>query len=95
MKYRKSQRLAFGAFWLIAASGGWAEDKTSVIVVAGAGGEAEYSTLFAKWAGDWKQACETAGAEARTIGLDEKAADRKSTRLNSSHGGISRMPSSA
>ena len=30
-----------------------------------------------------------------TVGIDLVAIDRKSTRLNSSHGGISRMPSSA
>ena len=72
MKEPSSKWLAVGALWLIATSGGWAEEKTSVIIVAGAGGEVEYSALFAKWAGDWKQACETAGAEPRTIGLDEK-----------------------
>ena len=29
------------------------------------------------------------------VAMDAAASDRKSTRLNSSHGGISRMPSSA
>ena len=74
MKRRTSKWFAVGAFLLIAVYGGRAEEKTSVIIVPGAGGEAEYSTLFAKWAGNWKDACDKAGADARTIGLDEKAA---------------------
>ena len=62
------------ALWLFAACCGWAEEKASVIVVAGAGGEAEYATTFGKSAAQWKQAGEAGGAAVRTIGLEERAA---------------------
>ncbi len=62
------------AFWFLVACCGWAEEKASVIVVAGAGGEAEYAGTFEKSAADWKQAGESGGAVVRTIGLDEHAA---------------------
>ena len=38
---------------------------------------------------------EEAGIDIVRVSCPDEAADRKSTRLNSSHGGISRMPSSA
>ncbi len=60
--------------WLVFMGSGFAEEKVSLIVVAGAGGEADYSEAFAKWAQNWKQAGESAGAATRMIGLDEKAA---------------------
>ena len=47
----------------------------SLIIVAGAGGEAEYSGAFSQWAENWKSAGEKAGAATRVIGLDEKAAE--------------------
>ena len=63
------------ALWLVAACVGFAEEKTSLIVVAGAGGEHEYADEFGKWAENWKQASEKAEAATRVIGLDDKAAE--------------------
>jgi hypothetical protein len=48
-------------------------DRASIFIVVGAGGGSDYSAAFAKWAANWQQACETAGARAHTIGLDEQA----------------------
>ena len=45
--------------------------------------------------GSWELACSIDGLLEATIGLDAEDEDRKSTRLNSSHTDISRMPSSA
>jgi hypothetical protein len=50
-----------------------ADDRPSAIIAVGAGGEAEYATAFAKWAGRWQQACEAGDVRATTIGLDEHA----------------------
>ena len=74
IQHPTSNGLAIFALWLLAACCGWAEEKTSVIVVVGAGGEAEYATEFEKSATQWKQAGEAGGAKVRTIGLDEHAA---------------------
>ena len=62
------------AFWFLAACSGWAEDKASVVVVVGAGGEKEYAVEFEKWAANWKLAGDAGGAIVRMIGLDEHAA---------------------
>ena len=59
----------------LAGCSGFAEEKSSLIIVAGAGGEAEYSEAFSQWADKWKQAGEAAGAATRVIGLDDKAAE--------------------
>ncbi len=72
-EHRTSKWIA-AAFSLIATCCGWAEEKVSVIVVVGAGGEAEYATEFEKDAAQWKQAGEAGGAAVRTVGLDEHAA---------------------
>lgn len=58
---------------LVATCCGFAGERTSLIIVAGAGGEAEYLEAFSKWAETLKQVAETAGAGTRIIGLDEKA----------------------
>ena len=63
------------ALWLLASVCGFAEEKTSVLIVAGAGGEKEYAEEFGQWAEHWKQTSEKAGAATRVIGLDEKAAE--------------------
>ena len=42
-----------------------------------------------------KKALRKSGSEDVVVRVDNEAADRKSTRLNSSHIGSSRMPSSA
>jgi hypothetical protein len=44
--------------------------RTSVVVVVGAGGTAEYAARFAGWAGRWKEACQKAGADLTVVGLD-------------------------
>ncbi len=59
-----------------------AEEKAagvSVIVAVGAGGEQAYADAFAKWAADWKRACDAGGARSLTIGLagDAKAAGQE------------------
>ena len=61
--------------WLFATCGARAEDRASVVVVVGAGGETEYAGKFEKWAVNWKHAGETGGAVVRMIGLDEHAAE--------------------
>jgi hypothetical protein len=64
---------------------GWAGDETSVFIVVGAGGGTDYAAAFAKWAANWQQSCETAGARAQTIGLDdqaEKSLEQLRTALN-------------
>ena len=61
--------------WLVVMGSGFAEEKTPLIIVAGAGGEQEYADEFGKWAASWKQAGEAAGATPRLIGLDDKAAE--------------------
>ena len=68
-------RILTTMLWLVFMSSGFAEEKTSLIIVAGAGGEAEYSEAFAKWSENWKQAGETAGAVTRVIGVDDKASE--------------------
>ena len=75
IEHRTSKWLAAAfALFAFAACCGWAEEETSVIVVVGAGGEAEYATAFEKSAVQWKQAGEAGGATERTIGLDEHSA---------------------
>lgn len=75
-EHRTSKWRRFAAaLWLGLAACGFAAEKVSLIVVAGAGGEAEYSEAFAKWAENWKQVGESAGASTRVIGLDDKAAE--------------------
>ena len=46
----------------------FAADQPTVIVLTGAPGKAEYGRLFAKWAGQWKQAAAKGGAECHHIG---------------------------
>jgi hypothetical protein len=55
-----------------------AEVRTTVLVVVGAEGEAEYGKQFRQWAGRWQTAAERGGAALATIGLDEanEASDR-------------------
>ncbi len=48
-----------------------AAQQQSVIIVAGAGGTAEYSTLFAQWAKQIQQACQKGNAQSVIIGIDE------------------------
>jgi hypothetical protein len=43
-------------------------EQTSVIVVAGAGGNDDYAALFTEWAADWAAAARTAQAKLTTIG---------------------------
>jgi hypothetical protein len=45
--------------------------QQSVIIVAGAGGTAEYSTLFAQWARQLQQACQKGNNQSVVIGIDE------------------------
>jgi len=45
------------------------DDTATVILVAGAPGEADYGQRFTQWMGDWTNACRQAGARAITIGL--------------------------
>ena len=76
IEHRTSKWQTLGAVvWLWLIGCGFAEERASLIIVAGAGGEAEYSEAFSKWAGNWQQASETAGAATRVIGLDDKAAE--------------------
>ncbi|UCD48655.1 MAG: hypothetical protein JSW27_14110 [Phycisphaerales bacterium] len=44
----------------------------TVIVVVGAPGNTEYAAQFAKWAGDWEQACSKSEAAFLAIGLDDE-----------------------
>ena len=55
-------------------------DRTSVIVAVSAGGEEKYADTFAKWAGSWQKACDAAGAQRVTIGLNQ-AGESDRTRL--------------
>jgi hypothetical protein len=48
-------------------------DRASVLIAVGVGGEAKYSDAFAKWAADWEHACDAGGAKHLTIGLDRVA----------------------
>jgi hypothetical protein len=50
------------------------EDRTTVILVVGAPGDAEHGTNFLKQAATWQKACAQADARAITIGLDSSAA---------------------
>jgi hypothetical protein len=50
-----------------------ADSATTVIVVVGAEGEAEFGQQFRTWAGRWEAAAKTAGAELTTIGLAESS----------------------
>src|SRR5688572_9375426 len=43
---------------------------SSVLVVVGAGGTAEYDSRFQGWAAAWRRAAERGGARFRAIGLD-------------------------
>nr|MDQ3624677.1 hypothetical protein [Verrucomicrobiota bacterium] len=49
------------------------EERASVILVVGAGGEQEYTEEFARWAMHWQKAAGTAGARLTTIGLKPTA----------------------
>lgn len=60
---------------LIFLGSGFAQEQPTVIIVVGAGGEPEYSEAFGKWAENWKQAAQTAGAAAHVIGVGDKAAE--------------------
>jgi hypothetical protein len=75
VKQRTSIRGIFAAlmFCLGAPLLGWASDEASVFIVVGAAGGSDYAPAFSKWAANWQQACETAGARAHTIGLDDQA----------------------
>ena len=71
-EHRTSKWIA-AALCLVAACVAAAQEKASVILVVGAGGEPQYAGAFAKWAENWKIASATAGAETRTIGLADGA----------------------
>ena len=51
----------------------FAADQPTVIVLTGAPGKEEYGRLFAKWAGQWKQAAALGGAEFHHIGKSTEA----------------------
>jgi hypothetical protein len=53
------------------------EDRTSVLIVAGAPGNEEYGAAFAKWAANWKNACAAGGARSTTIGLGAEETDSR------------------
>ncbi len=65
---------------LLSGFGAFAESGTqaAVIVVAGAGGNEEYTTAFSEWSQHWVKAAGAAGAKLTVIGLDEKAPDAPS-----------------
>jgi hypothetical protein len=50
------------------------DERTSLIIVAGAGGEKEYDEAFARWAANWRKAGEAGDSHITIIGLapDEK-----------------------
>jgi hypothetical protein len=48
-----------------------AEPRTSVLVVVGAEGEADYGRQFQEWAGRWKEAAQSGDADFAQIGCDE------------------------
>jgi hypothetical protein len=48
-----------------------AESRTSVLVVVGAEGEAEYGRQFQQWAGRWKESAQNGNADFTQIGFDE------------------------
>jgi hypothetical protein len=49
--------------------------EPSLIVVAGAGGEKEYSESFVEWAGQWRDAGAKCGARVTALGLAESEVD--------------------
>ena len=50
------------------------EDRTTVIIVVGAPGDAEYGTNFLKQAAAWQKACLQGDARSITVGLDSSGA---------------------
>jgi len=56
-------------------------DRASLIIVAGAGGEASYADAISKWAANWQRASEAANAKAVTLGLDSNNATSDRDRL--------------
>jgi hypothetical protein len=58
-----------------------APDRTSVLIVVGAPGSAEYESQFREWAERWKHAAERAKAEATVIGEADEAGARDLDRL--------------
>ena len=47
------------------------QQKPTIIVVVGAGGNQQYGADFAEWAGLWEKACSKADARFSVIGMDE------------------------
>lgn len=52
-----------------------AEEKPDVVLVVGAGGEAEYGEAFAESASRWRDVADAAGANVTMIGTDDSAAE--------------------
>ncbi len=50
-----------------------AADRATILIVTGAGGEDQYADTFAKWAADWRRACDAAGAKSISVGRDKNA----------------------
>ncbi len=82
-------KTALLCFWLGLASLAAASDSTpatndvpTVVVVVGAPGEKEYGETFQKSAARWEKACQDAGAQRITIGLEDDNATNDLERLN-------------
>lgn len=65
------------------ASGPAPADRPMVIVVVGAGGEAEYGSAFEKWADRWAAAAREASAEIMEIGRAAPSTENDKQRLQS------------
>jgi hypothetical protein len=50
------------------------QERASVIMVVGAGGESNYADTFARWTTEWQTACAIADAKTTTIKADDKDA---------------------
>lgn len=72
MKLRLSALLA-ALFILGGTSLAEANPRTSLVLVVGAGGEADYDEAFARWAAKWQRAGAAGDAQVTTIGLDGNA----------------------
>jgi hypothetical protein len=58
-----------------------ASNQTSVIIVVGASGEAEFGSNFVRQAALWDSACQKAGCRALTIGVDSESETNDFERL--------------
>ena len=78
---------------------GWQDAGTCLLYTSGTAPDTapeEALPLFREWAVDWENGCfALRRGEPYLVSGDEALKDRKSTRLNSSHLKLSRMPSSA